>query len=188
MVDETEVDQLEFYQRIVKSLAESFGLVMKAHQQRFEILAPFSHSAIIIVAGARPDDELGRCLKVTFRDLSNTVEERILQRALQPFAHRIDMAYALRIIDEELFEELRKILAIRNLFAHPLAARLLVAEDVKGLRKYPRAGDDPLQIFMGTVSAINDHLERYLVAKGVTENITAKNLPPAAEEQKSPSS
>jgi hypothetical protein len=50
-------------------------------------------------------------------------------------------------------------------------------EDVSGLRRYGAETDKPLQRFINVFVEINDFLEKFLVANGVTENISPRNFP-----------
>jgi DNA-binding MltR family transcriptional regulator len=84
------------------------------HQSRM------THPGVVIASTAILDNELERALKKAMRPFSKEMYKRLFGpfRPLSTFASKIVMAYALRIITEEIYVELEKIRHIRNEFAH----------------------------------------------------------------------
>src|ERR1700730_8813835 len=73
----------------------------------------------LVVAGI-VEDWLEKLLLAHGRPLSNTVAAKIFEGsgALNTFSAKIDVAYLIELIDEEVYGELRAIKDIRNRFAH----------------------------------------------------------------------
>jgi DNA-binding MltR family transcriptional regulator len=80
-----------------------------------------SQAGTVLVSAAALDGSLRNLLRLTM-NLSNNKAEQIFGSPLGPLYHfspKIDIAYAFRVIDEDLYNDLRIIKDIRNKFAHP---------------------------------------------------------------------
>ena len=148
-----------------------------------------SHSAIVFHAIAILEYDLERCLKRSFRELNADMQKRLFGAygPVGTFAAKIDMAYALGITTDEVHAELDKFRKIRNVFAHKRGPLSLDTEPVKELfykfKRPPGITGSYLEQFVKCMTIIDDHLERYLVSKGETEDLRA--LQPAELIEKS---
>src|SRR5262249_39543436 len=80
-----------------------------------------SQPGTVLVSAAALDGGLRNLLLLTM-SLSNNKAEQIFGSPLGPLYHfspKIDIAYAFKVIDEDLYNDLRIIKDIRNKFAHP---------------------------------------------------------------------
>ncbi len=79
-----------------------------------------THAGVVIGGAAILDVKLEKCLKQAMRPMSKKLYGELFgpMRALGSFAPKIVMAYALRVIDLDMYRELEKIRKIRNVFAH----------------------------------------------------------------------
>ena len=85
----------------------------------FEQLKRLSQSGAVLVSAAALDGGLRNLLLLTM-SLSNNKAEQVFGRGpLYHFSPKIDIAYAFKVIDEDLYNDLRIIKDIRNKFAHP---------------------------------------------------------------------
>jgi hypothetical protein len=77
-------------------------------------------ASVVILAVSILEDWLTGTLKARMRPLSETVEARLFggQAPLRSFAAKIDIAYALQIIDAQTQANMRALKDIRNDFAH----------------------------------------------------------------------
>jgi DNA-binding MltR family transcriptional regulator len=97
--------------------SEVYGLNLGA----FEQLRLLSQPGTVLVSAAALDERL-RNLLFKIMDISNNKAEQIFDSPLGPlynFSSKIDIAYAFKVIDEDLYNDLRIIKDIRNKFAHP---------------------------------------------------------------------
>ena len=87
-------------------------------------------------------------------------------RPLNDFSSKITMAYALKIISKDVYDELEKIRAIRNAFAH--SAELLhfdserIAPLFASLKRPQSKATDPSTVFLACAKAIETALKDYL--------------------------
>jgi hypothetical protein len=167
----------EAHKAAIKVLSDLALTLLNVAQVQMNTTGSFMHSTVVTISAEILNKELERCLKTKFISLSGELEDRLFDRALQSLGPKIDLAYALAITNQEIHLELRKILTIRNRFAHETQLRELKMEDVSGLRRYGAETDKPLQMFINVFVEINDFLEKFLVANGVTENISPRNSP-----------
>jgi DNA-binding MltR family transcriptional regulator len=78
-------------------------------------------TATAVVLASRAEDWLGEAIKTKMRDdLSAKLKERLFQGygPLSTFSAKIDFAYALSIIEADIYNDFRAIKDIRNKFAH----------------------------------------------------------------------
>ena len=85
------------------------------------IVARFMMPVIALTVGARLDAALERALLAKMRELSEAQRTNLFDgySSLSSFAAKIDVAYALNIFDDALYDDLIVIRKIRNAFAHP---------------------------------------------------------------------
>jgi hypothetical protein len=146
-------------------------------------LGNLGHGAVAITGATQMDLELERCLKVSFRPLDKEITSRLFGTygPLGTFAARMDVSLAMGIIERDVYDELRRIKKIRNTFAH---SKVLLSFDSDSIAKLvdelrPAALPNAVrtQRWLDSINFINDALETFLASKGITENISAKNLP-----------
>ena len=148
-------------QTLAKSLFDSIR-----HQSRM------THSGVVIASAAILDNQLERVLKKAMRPLSKKMHKRLFESfgPLSDLASKILMAYALRIISVEIYDELEKIRQIRNEFAH--SSEILnfdskqIAPKFLALKKPQTSTKNPPEIFVKCVTVIHEFLEAYLVRMG----------------------
>lgn len=81
----------------------------------------------VIVAGALADEMLRRLIESVLR--KNQVSEDLLaRRALRSFRTRIDLAYALGLIEDRELRQLDLLHGLRNAFAHKIRAGFTLGE------------------------------------------------------------
>jgi DNA-binding MltR family transcriptional regulator len=139
------------------------------HQSRM------THSGVVIAASAILETRLERVLKQALRPMSKAMHARLFDsfRPLSSFSSKIMMAYALGAITRDVFDELEKIRAIRNEFAH--SAELLhfesatIARKFSTLKRPPTTSKRPTEVFLECVRAIDDSLEAYLIRTAVSQ-------------------
>jgi DNA-binding MltR family transcriptional regulator len=149
----------------LKSDILTFAQALKAVQQR-------THSTTVIASAAIMDTQLEKCLKKAMRPMSKKMYEQIFEpmRPLGSFASKITMAYALRVIEKEVYAQLELMRKIRNAFAHstgslhfgsPEIAPLL--ERLKASVKLQTRRTD--QQYMECVVQIDQVLANYLASR-----------------------
>jgi DNA-binding MltR family transcriptional regulator len=97
-----------------------FTEVYHRNLEAFEQLKLLSQPGLVLVSAAALDGGLRNLLLLTM-SLSNSKAEQIFggRGPLYHFSPKIDIAYAFKVIDEDLYNDLRIIKDIRNKFAHP---------------------------------------------------------------------
>jgi DNA-binding MltR family transcriptional regulator len=83
--------------------------------------AEMADMAYVIVAGTALEDFVELALTSRMRELSKSRNDRLFGAygPLSTFSAKIDVAYALEIIDDDLLADFNAIRSIRNTFAHP---------------------------------------------------------------------
>lgn len=131
-------------------------------EQTDEILASIkslalkSNAGMVLLATELVNNWLEDCLLLEMRPLSSRHRAKLFDGygPLHSFSARIDIAYALSLFPNEVFESLRIIKDIRNEFAHAGEERHFETEEVLHLmRKFPNWKDsfDPVRFFKGRV-------------------------------------
>jgi hypothetical protein len=90
-----------------------------SYREEIAKLKKQSQAGTVLVSAAALNVALEGLLLGAMRDLSNTEYKRIFGRPLTDLAPKIDVAYAFKLIDTALYDDLRTIKDIRNEFAHP---------------------------------------------------------------------
>ncbi len=128
-----------------------------------------THAGVAITAVAILDVQLERCLKRAMRP-SKSMYEQFFEsfRPLNTFFSKIAMAYALRIITKDGYDELEKIRKIRNAFAH--SSDLLhfesdsIAPLLAKLKRPPQSkATKPAMVFLECAGVIDKALNDYLI-------------------------
>jgi DNA-binding MltR family transcriptional regulator len=127
-------------------------------------LSEKTHAGHAILSVIVIDRELKRAILTKMRPLSKIKEDRLFkgQHPLAEFAAKIDVAYALRVIDDDIYGDLRIINDIRNEFAHVLVdAHFRSPEVTIFLRKFKEWNEviDPFALFGQKVGACLDHIK-----------------------------
>jgi hypothetical protein len=119
-------------------------------------------TAAAVVLVSRVEDWLGEAIKTKMRpDLSAKLRERLFAGygPLSTFSARIDLAYALSMIDTEIYNDLRAIKDIRNKFAHAINvihfASPELAPDIQKLTGWKR-DCKPISLFVDRCKACID--------------------------------
>jgi DNA-binding MltR family transcriptional regulator len=83
-------------------------------------LSGLTHAGSALVMAAKLDDELQKLLLIQMQPISNRLAERLFTGygPLASFAAKIDVCYALKLIEQDTYEDLAVIREIRNHFAH----------------------------------------------------------------------
>jgi hypothetical protein len=140
-----------------------------------------SHAAIVVRLASVLDYDLERCIKCKFRPLNKKMINQLfgLYCPLSTFAAKIDIAFALDIISQDIHDELTKMRKIRNVFAHTRAAVSLDAEPAKSLfyklKRPPGITGSYLEQFVKCGITLDDYLEAFLARMGVTEDLRLLN-------------
>src|SRR5262249_17796029 len=81
-----------------------------------------THAEIGIVGAAIIEEKLARSLLKKMRPLGRSIEKQIFDGygPLSSFSAKIDISYALRIIDKKTYDDLTIVRKIRNKFAHSM--------------------------------------------------------------------
>jgi DNA-binding MltR family transcriptional regulator len=136
--------------------------------ETLHILARRADTAYVIVAGTALEDVLEMALMAEMRDLSNTFYTQIFKGygPLSRFAAKIDIAYALKIIDDDLIGDFNAIRAIRNAFAHAREAIYFGSSELKPhmqkLRGWTEMCDQRAlfdERFKGCIDAVSSHVD-----------------------------
>jgi hypothetical protein len=81
-------------------------------------LAERGEPAHVLLTAAVIEEWLERLLLSQMRELSNGLAKKIFGGPLNAFSAKIDVAYALKLIEEDTWSDLKAIKNIRNAFAH----------------------------------------------------------------------
>ena len=110
------------------SSAADVDLVKTLHD-----LAQRADTSYVIVAGTALENLLEHALLASMRYLSNAQYERIFRHygPLSSFAAKIDLAHALKIIQDDLVNDFHAIRSIRNAFAHARKAVHMDSDELK---------------------------------------------------------
>jgi hypothetical protein len=94
-----------------------------------------SESGTVLVATSLLDTELERAIKAIMRPLNSELKGKLFKGygPLATFSARIDIAYALKIVNKDVQRELHKMRDIRNAFAHTVIIQTLDSEKVRPL-------------------------------------------------------
>ena len=87
-------------------------------------MALHTETATAVVLASRVEDWLAAAIETRMREpLSSRLKERLYHGygPLNSFSAKIDIAYAFSLIDDEIYNDLRAIKDIRNVFAHSKA-------------------------------------------------------------------
>ncbi len=127
-----------------------------------------THSGVVIAATAIIDNQLERSLKRAMRPMSKSMYEKLFGafRPLNTFSSKIAMAYALSIINRDVYNELEKIRKIRNEFAHSSSVvhfgSTAIAPLFGRLKRSSSKSTKPARVFLECVKAIDAALGEYL--------------------------
>jgi len=100
-------------EKLANDLARSFG--------HLKVLAQYLQPATAILTSSIIERALEAALIAKMRPISNRLKERLFEGygPFASFSSKIDVAYALSIISDDVFDDLKIIKEIRNEFAHP---------------------------------------------------------------------
>lgn len=91
-----------------------------------------TRASVIMLVGSRIEKWVQASLEAKMRPLSNTVTERIFRGygPLSSFSAKIDIGYALELFDDAIYNDLKAIKDLRNVFAHATDALSYSDKDV----------------------------------------------------------
>ena len=153
------------------------------------------HGSYILLAAAQLDNALEDLICQRMPKLSNTARNKLF-RGLGAFAHfstKIDVAYAMELISDDIRHDMHVLRDIRNEFAHPKKEIHLHLDDVIGMMGRFRNFDDEvdrLAYFIKKIneiwSAINAKSESNILVKTLRDyakktNISAKRAQSASD-------
>lgn len=157
------------------SIGDSFAkfgeAILRADQQ--------THAGLVMAAAAILELQLEHALLAQMRALPKDLRKRLFRGygPLSTFAAKIDLSFALRIIDNKVLTELNKIKSIRNKFAHSESLYSLdqppMLELFNSLIRPAGAKGTYKEVFIACVAAIDDELDEFLKSKGVGDNFGA---------------
>lgn len=151
-------------------------------------MARQTETSLALVAGARLEDWLERALKVNMRELSATVTNRIFAGygPLSTFAAKIDIAFAIRVIDEAVYNDMRAIKDIRNKFAHSKEilhfASPELATEINRLTTWSQDADRYM-VFANCIKSCIEALKPHLKRAAMIEAL--KNYTPSVQQDES---
>jgi DNA-binding MltR family transcriptional regulator len=139
-----------------------------------------SHTMVVVVGTALLEELLGQAIKGKLRPITTKFEERLFDNygPFSSFSARIDVAYALDILTDDIFAELNKLRRIRNKFAHS-GERLSLEEEpilsLFNLLKRDKSKSVPYaEAFMECVGAIARYLLAFLERAGISDEAKEK--------------
>jgi len=136
-----------------------------------------AHVAQVMWGAAVLDNLLATLLAHSLPNLSRRMRERLFEGygALGNFAPRLDMAFAMGLIDEKLREDMVHIKDMRNLMAHSPSRADLHDPEVRSILSRLRGytpDQDPLQFFFDRVQhclrGLSELIDKLAQAKGIT--------------------
>lgn len=150
-------------------------------------LAEQADTAFAVLLSSHVEDWLQWALEANMRTLSNTLKERIFSGygPLSSFSAKIDLAYALHIFEEPLWNDLRAIKDIRNEFAHSRTAIHFNSPDLapmlRRLTEWSR-DRDPKGLFSDRIDACINvckaHLSHADLIKAIREYQSPRDASP----------
>lgn len=101
-------------------------------------LLTMAQSQKVLYLASRLDGALSTLLEQKMAPLSKKVHERLFKgyAPLNSFAAKIDLCYALKVIDEDAYSELSIIKSIRNAFAHPEGVPSFDSDDIQRMCRH----------------------------------------------------
>src|SRR5881398_134541 len=89
-------------------------------RQKIRHVGEQTHAGMALVAAAVLEDELLLALLTKMRPLNKALYDRLFEGygPLRSFAAKIDLSYALKIVNRQQYDDLNTVRKIRNQFAH----------------------------------------------------------------------
>jgi len=131
-----------------------------------------AHPGIVTVAAAILDQELERAIRLSLPNCNSDMAKRLFGEfgPFGSFSAKIDVAHALGITSDFIYQELQKVRKMRNMFSHSSQLLNLADEPMKSkfdaLIRPPGATGNYSEVFMACVLVIDDYLEKYLYGMG----------------------
>jgi DNA-binding MltR family transcriptional regulator len=136
-----------------------------------EVLTQRSHSGAVIALTALMDVWLERVLKKALVPMPNRMHKRLFDayRPLNTFASKIIVAYGVGAIPLETYEELEKIRAIRNIFAHGTVLLTFENATLAALVVTLKGqGETPIDRFIASINGVREEMQKYLAKDTAT--------------------
>jgi DNA-binding MltR family transcriptional regulator len=140
-------------------------------------------TAYIIVSGTALEDLLEQAILAQMRNLSNTAYMRLFRNygPLSGFSAKIDIAFALNIIEKDTATDFHAVREIRNAFAHAKTHLDFESKELRPLfQKFTKwtKGADPMRLFDASVGALtitlNQHLENWIFVQALQQSSKRK--------------
>ena len=121
------------------------------------------HPGFVLLSASIVENGLQSAILAKMRPLSNNFKNRLFDGygPLSSFSSKIDVAFALCVIDEQLFSNLKIIKEIRNEFAHPKKDRIVSFSDANITdicKKFSGYEGDNIKVFLQTISNCLENL------------------------------
>jgi DNA-binding MltR family transcriptional regulator len=139
----------------------------RVYEKEIEKLKKASHAGTVLVSAAEIDSALRNLLLCKMRKLSIKKAQRIFGSCgpLDHFSPKIDIAYALELFEDGLYNDLQIIKNIRNEFAHPKGwtdfRTPAVAELVRQFKGW-NSSCDPSELFTTRVKICLERIDAKL--------------------------
>jgi DNA-binding MltR family transcriptional regulator len=152
------------------NLEKSFADLKKSFAGLYSIIATLqgmSHAGTATLCSGITEHSLKKAILTKMRRISRVLETRLFEGygPISSFSAKIDIAYALDIITEAIFDDLKTIKDIRNEFAHPKDLEFLSFSSQEVFRHMKRlhSFDDSITDYEKFFVQKNVDIEKYLL-------------------------
>jgi DNA-binding MltR family transcriptional regulator len=124
-----------------------------------------THAEVGIVGAAIIEEQLLRALLTKMRPLSGEMKKRLFDGygPLSSFSAKIDLSYALRIINKDQYDDLTVVRRIRNQFGHSMSLvnfdKLEIREHFKHFKTLQTGETDYRAFYLRKLQEIDRHLD-----------------------------
>lgn len=128
-------------------------------------LFDLTNAGTALVAAAIADQQLQDAILLKMRKLNRDMRDRLFDGygPLSSFSAKIDLAFAIELIDTPTYKRLTMLRQVRNAFAHPDEMRMTFESEailklLAPLRSAADADDEPQAFFLSQVGEIEQSL------------------------------
>ena len=127
--------------RLVQTLSEGVVNLSNLVVQLMEIKNN-THAAYALTAASLVDRLLGERIQAKLRPMSSEMTRRLFEGygPISSIASRIDMAFAMSIIDEDMHRKARLVNTVRVAFAHSMAIRTFAEPELIPVSRFSDSG------------------------------------------------
>lgn len=124
-----------------------------------------THAEIVVVGAAIIEEQLLRALLTKMRPLSGEMKKRLFDGygPLSSFSAKIDLSYALQILNKDQYDDLTVIRRIRNHFGHAMSLvnfdKLAIREHFKHFKTLQAGETDYRAFYLRKLQEIDRHLD-----------------------------